>query len=226
MFRQSYRAALAQNIRLAILIFLAAAFDMISCSRMDVPRSEPSLTPPTEIQSLNESANDPSRSRTERAKAIFALFANHIKVGDCPAEVHKALIRTDWMSDSRLEDVGAIGGWVPLELDNDDPRYRLLLFPNKKGKSEWRIYFRISGPRDEDYIGRLEDYIKDGREFLMGRTTLPGNPRLMEFALCGPGDFEITRYTANGKVDGLEGFIQSSPSENEPQGSAATDQPR
>jgi hypothetical protein len=177
--------------------------------------------PPSEIQSLNDRANDKSLLREDRAKAIFALFANHIKVGDGPSEIHRALIKTDWMRDAILDNVGCIGGWIPIELDHlDDSIYWVRLFPDKKRWSEWVIYFRLSGLPIR--YGRPEESAKDGREFLRGSTGLQGNPKLMEFALCGPGDFEIRRFTAKG----VEGNDWSSPTKDERQSPAAPDQLR
>lgn len=228
--------------RPATLILLGAAIGLISCSRVDVAKNQrspiplardthatiatgvrknqPSPVPPSEIERLNEGANAPSLSREDRAKSIFALFANHIKVGDGPAEVHRVLIRTDWMKEAVIGGLGGLGGWIPIDLDNDDTVYRIQLFPDKSGWSACVIYFRLSGGREEE----------DGRELLLGSTTLRGNPKLMEFALCGP-DNGSKRFTAKGVMKyvlnaQVEDDDESPPMKGDPQHPAAPDQLR
>jgi hypothetical protein len=195
---------------------------------IDEQRSQPSPTPPSEIQSLNDRANDLSLSQDDRAKAIFALFANHIKVGNGPLEVHRVLIRTDWMKFAIIDVLGGLGGWIPLDVNKDDDIYWVRLFPDKEGWSKWVIYFRLSGLPVR--YGEPEESAEDGRKFLRGSTDLQGNPKLMEFALCGP-DNGSRRFTAKGVIKYVlnvesEDNDESSPTMDERQSPAAPDQLR
>ena len=147
------------------------------------------------------------------------MFARHIKVGYGPSDVRKVLIRTDWLSDARVDAVVGVGGWIPIDLDNDDAVYCLWLFPDKKGWSEWVIYFRLSGPHE--LTGRSEDYGKDGREFLKGNDNLPGNPKLMEFACVVQAVLKSSDLMPRAPVKEMEDNDERSPTADERQACCA-----
>jgi hypothetical protein len=185
--------------RTVAILFFCATIGLGSCSGKDAANIEKSPAAPTDVQRLNDSANDPSLAREERAKAIFALFAKHIKVGCGPSDVHKVLIRTDWLKDAHADAVRMLGGWIPCDLGSGgDTVYCIWLFADKEGWSDWVIYFRLSGNRLTD---KPEDDGNDAREFLKGNASLPGNPKLQEFALCPPPGAPIQRFTAKGMVE-------------------------
>jgi hypothetical protein len=136
------------------------------------------------IVSLNALANNSACTRDERARAIFNLFAHHIRPGASAAQVHAVLTDTNWMSDVNLYRIRALGGWAPVELNFEDSVFCLQLFPVEMNKqwSPWGLYFRLSG-HGPNGLARSEE---EADAFLRGDTTLHGNPKLVEFALCYP----------------------------------------
>ena len=138
------------------------------------------------VASLNIIANDFGRSRADRARAIFTLFAYHMQPGFSAVQVHGVLTDTNWMGDVNLYGVYALGGWVPVEMTFEDTVFCLHLFPVDADKhwSPWVIYFRLSGTTPEGPGRPAEEALA----FLHGDTTLRGNPKLVEFALCYPGN--------------------------------------
>ena len=143
------------------------------------------------IASLNALASNQESNRADRARAIFTLFAHHIRPGFSAGEVHRILTDTNWMSEINLYGVYALGGWVPVEMTFEDTVFCLDLFPAEMDKqwSPWAIYFRLSGTTPEGPGRRKEEALA----FLHGDTTVQGNPKLLEFALCFPEQPETRR---------------------------------
>ena len=145
------------------------------------------------VSFLNVLANDSSSSREERARAIFTLFAHHIRPGSSAAEVHAVLTSTNWMASANLYAVTALGGWVPVEYTLEDSVFCMDASPADMDKqwSPWIICLRLSGIKPS---GRnQEELIREALAFLSGDTRLHGNPKLVEFALCFPGQPEVGR---------------------------------
>src|SRR5215218_7021741 len=144
------------------------------------------------ITSLNTLANNPASNRADRARAIFTLFAHHIRPGSSAADVRRVLADTNWMAAVNLYGVYALAGWIPVEIGSEDTVFCLHLFPVEMDGSwsPWVIYFRLSGKPPEGPGRRKEEALA----FLHGDTTLRGNPKLVEFALCYPD----TRDTTHG----------------------------
>jgi hypothetical protein len=74
------------------------------------------LTNAADIATLNTLATNPTANRDERAKAVFMLFAQHIRPCATPVEVHKVLNNTNWFGESTLHGVYVLGGWVPVDI--------------------------------------------------------------------------------------------------------------
>ena len=129
------------------------------------------------MPALNALANNPTTNRAERARAVFTLFANYIKSGQTAEDVHRVLTDTTWLESAHVDGVYMLAGWIPVEIGSGGTVFCVHLFADKKGLSDWVIYFRISGSSD----WREED----ASAFLRGKS-LVGNPKLIEFALCFP----------------------------------------
>lgn len=138
--------------------------------RTSLPRGE-------SVTSLNARANNAAVERDERARAVFTLFAHHIRPGFSGAEVRRVLGNTAWLKDIHLYGVRELAGWSAVPLTSDGTVFTMLLFPVEMNKrwSPWGIVFRLSGKlRDEDALA-----------FLRGERT-GGSPEIEEFALVYP----------------------------------------
>ncbi len=148
------------------------------------------------VESLNAMANTAAAGRAKRARAIFTLFADHIRPGASTTEVHRALANTTWLKETNLYGVRVLGGWVPVEMALGDTVFCIHLFPVEMNKqwSPWVIYFRLSGQlRDED-----------AKAILRGES-VANDTRLVEFALCYPekrqsagGGSRLERFSRRG----------------------------
>ena len=150
------------------------------------------------VASLNAVVASSASSPDEKAKAIFTLFAQHIRPGSTAEQVHSVVMDTNWMASAYVYGVGALGGSVPVELTPDDSVFILLLFRESRPANPWHICFRLSGKGSSGSIRSDEE----ASAFLRGDTTLQGSPRLLEFALCFPDATEyhgrIERYGPKG----------------------------
>jgi hypothetical protein len=138
------------------------------------------------VEVLNAVANDRAKSQAERSRAVFTLFAHHIRPGFSAKEIRRVFVDPRWLDDSILNEVVAVGGWLPVEWTADNTVFVVYLFPTEREKpwSPWVIYFSLSG-RLPNRQARSQD---DALGFLRGDTGLYGNPRLEEFALSFPED--------------------------------------
>jgi len=132
----------------------------------------------TPAKDLRKVADDPQADRAKRVKAVFALFANHLKPPCGPAAAGGVLEDAKWLTTARLYPFHVLGGWVPVEFGGDATVYSLHVFPIKDGWSDSVIYVRLTGGS-----GQSAD---DLRAFLRGGKGLIGNRELVEFALCYP----------------------------------------
>jgi len=149
----------------------------------------------TKRSDLQRIAKDSTAAREKRAEAIFSLLANHTKLPQDASSLGKLLNGKNWLHNTNLYGVYGLGGWIPVDLAFKDTVFCLHLFPDKKGWSDWVIYFRLSGGS-----GRSAE---DGRAFLLGTENLKGRPSLVEFALCFPATGEdasrrIERFSEKG----------------------------
>lgn len=182
-----------------------AALSMAGCSSDrggGLSWRDRSILPPGQrIPALNSIANDRSKGQEERARAVFTLFARHIRPGSSAEEAHRALLDLRWLKDSQLRKIVTVGGWLPVEWTSDNTVFQVDLFPNgaETPWSPWVIYFSLSG-RLPNGRSRSED---EALEFLHGSAALYGNPKVEEFALCFPADprskkFRIERFSRRG----------------------------
>jgi hypothetical protein len=142
------------------------------------------------VQQLRRMADDASAEKGKRAKAIMTLFALHLRPPTSAKEICSAIGPGEWLASSQLENEGEkiLMGRPTIICDPSvDSLFRLALFPDHRGWSDWRISLRLSGPnRDE----------KEVLSFLHGDEELVGSPLLMEFVLCFPGGRE--HFTTRG----------------------------
>jgi hypothetical protein len=147
------------------------------------------------LAELRAVANDRTLDRKARARAIFSLFASHIRPPiDGPA-MATVMSPAPWLAECRLDGVYALGGKIPVEMGITETAFCLRLFPNSEGWSEWVIYFTLPGGR-----GRP---VGDARDFLAGKVQGSQDLRMNEFALCFPAEGKTRmgrteRFTAKG----------------------------
>jgi hypothetical protein len=201
--------------RFTAIALALAFFALTGCAqRQSVSRSwngESRFKSRESIGALNTLANSDSASHAERARAIFALFANHIKPGATANDVHSVLTDTTWLTHCNLQGWYAPQGHIPFE-GRDGTMFVVMLFPDDRivvgGVGVlWTVCLRITFsearpkeevlaflrrhamPQDERSMSialeRLSE--KEAVAFLAGDTSVPGKPRLEEFALTSPG---------------------------------------
>jgi hypothetical protein len=132
------------------------------------------------VAALNVTANSSTLNQAERVRAIFTLFAHHVRPGFTAADMHSVLTDTSWMKITDLTRLELLAGWIPVDSGIDRTVFDLHLFSSQKddaGNNWWCIEFSLSGPNRS---------VKDAVGFLNGNTTLSDNPKLEEFALIFP----------------------------------------
>lgn len=136
------------------------------------------------IAALNILANDEKSTQEVRAKAVFTLFAHHIRPGFSAAQVRAVLTDTNWVSETNLYGVYSLKGKVPVDWTFDNTVFCMHLFPEEMEKrwSPWVIYISLPNSMSEGPMRSQEEALA----FLRGDTSLPGDPKLLEFALCFP----------------------------------------
>src|SRR5262249_38305267 len=120
------------------------------------------------LAELQRIANDDTAAREKRSEAIFSLFANNVKPPRSAEKVANTLRSEKWLIDANLYGVYILAGMIPVEWTFEDTVFCLHLFPDKKGWSDWVIYFRLSGGS-----GRSAE---QARAFLQGNEHLNGSP--------------------------------------------------
>lgn len=132
----------------------------------------------TSAAELRTVADDGTLDRRQRARSVFALFANYLRPPQAVEGMRTILGHPSWPAKARLDGVYALAGWIPVELTTKDTVFCLRLFPNQTGWSEWVVYFRLSGGRDRP--------VTDAEAFLSGNDGPSGAGSMQEFALCFP----------------------------------------
>jgi len=138
-------------------------------------------------QEVCEYANDPTRDRDTRCRAIFELFASYVRPGFTSQQMQSAIPESKWLSECAVSNDGAAGGGsLPIYSPNGYTPFLLRLFPDKTGKSDWLISFNL---RNADEQG--DRTTEEALEFLAG-THPDKRLKLLEFAfiypLCGTSD--------------------------------------
>jgi hypothetical protein len=152
------------------------------------------------VESLNAIAKDSIFPREDRARAVFKLFANYIRPGFTAEEVHKVLTDTSWLQDTNLFCPLLRTGWRPVSGEMPRDHYcSVILFPDEADKpfGGWGIEIIISSSGHP-----LE---KEALAFLRGETMLEKNARIIEFALCFPGEQNLGRYRRRFEKFGVRG---------------------
>jgi hypothetical protein len=129
------------------------------------------------VADLNQRANDRTASQRDRARAVFTLFARHIRPHSSEAEAHRVLGNAAWLKETNLEGERNLLGLSFLERTPHNTTFYLTLFPHdrKRSWSPWGIEFSLSG--------KISD--ADANAFLRGDKSAE-HVRLLEFALFFP----------------------------------------
>lgn len=129
---------------------------------------------------LRNSVQDPVAERSARASAVFALFANQLKLPCGAPKAQEALGSSSWLTAVKFFRIDGVAGFLPVNLSADSTTFCMHVCPMENGWSDWLIYLVLSGHRSED----------DLRAFFRGEMQLENNPKLMEFALCYPNGYD------------------------------------
>jgi hypothetical protein len=166
-----------------ILLFIALPFIFAGCAHNSEGWHDTSLLRSIEyhedtIPTLNETANRTSNTQEDRARAIFTLFGRYLQPGCSSSEFHRVLTDGGWLQDSRLYQIGAYSGWIPIDDPFEDSVFYVYPFPagGDKRASQWHIYFRLTGRQQKE----------DASSFLRGTASAESATRMAEFALCFP----------------------------------------
>jgi hypothetical protein len=79
---------------------------------------------------LRSVASDPTAAQTDRAQAVYQLFATYIRPGQSAAEVRAVLSDAAWLREAKLYRSGYGSGFRPVE---GDSIFDLILFPGREG---------------------------------------------------------------------------------------------
>lgn len=165
---------------LQVFIFVAALVLLVAWGSWHGYWRGRSVVPNWESLSiLNARANSPSLNHADRARAIFTLFAYHVRSGFSAADMRAVLTNTSWLKAADVSSIGDLAGWIPIDLKSDRTVFGLNLFSTEHYTNEgvWSICFSLSGPSRSS---------SDGLSFLRGKTTVSDNPTILEFALISP----------------------------------------
>src|SRR5262249_33943240 len=80
---------------------------------------------------LRNAADDPKVDRADRAAAVFALFANHLKPPCGSATAGAALGDAGWLASANLYEVRTVMGMIPVEFGGGATVFCLLVLPIK-----------------------------------------------------------------------------------------------
>lgn len=145
---------------------------------------ESTLASEKTLSELNRIADNGSVDQRARANAIFAIFANYLRPPKDRGALKSAIGSARWLRDAEVTAIDQEKTLVPLASTPNDSIFRLLSV-GKGNWNPWTIYLRLSGGN------------RTGAEawaFLRG-DEVPGDPQLLEFALCFPDD-GIEQFTA------------------------------
>lgn len=127
---------------------------------------------------LYERATVAGAARPDRSLAICTIFASHIKLGFTSAQIGRVFPDPNWLKDCEIRHSGGLGGAIPVPSPNGYSPFLLLLYPDRKGSSQWAIYLVV--PNDRGHLT-----VEDVRKFLEGSNHEAGL-RVTEFAICYP----------------------------------------
>ena len=144
-----------------------------------------------------QEANDHSLKHEKRCLAVALLFGAWVQPGFTTEKMRTAIPGPRWLTECKLEPFGyAVGGGRPLLLEGS--HFRLLLFPDEKGDTDWWLCFTLSSsqkvpPRPVDeatafLIGTHGDKSLQITEFVM-YYPLPGR---------GAGSYVEERHSSKG----------------------------
>lgn len=129
--------------RFSTILVLLAFFGW-GCAHRSTQPNTSSYRTDQSITELNRIANSQELDTDQRAKAVFALFANFVHAGQAQS-LDDVFIDTGWFVESTLHPYGILGGSLPIGMgDGDSTAFGLFLFP--KSSSGWTVFFRLSGP--------------------------------------------------------------------------------
>ena len=132
----------------------------------------------TSPQILCAEASDSTLDRRSRCWSVSQLFASYVRPGFSSQQMHAALPDAKWLEDCSLERIIGVGGAVDFDWVSG-AAFRLRLFPDNNGWSNWVIDFTLT--HEEGYSRGNEDALA----FLKGTLTNK-QVRLAEFDLFYP----------------------------------------
>jgi hypothetical protein len=150
-------------------------------------------------QEVCKYANDSTRDRSMRCRAVFQLFASFVKPGFTSQQMRSAIPDNKWLSECSVSPCGAAGGGsLPIYNPIGYTPFLLRPFPDKTGWSDWCICFNL-----RNALGQGDRTPEEALAFLAGTHT-DKRLKLMEFAfyypICGASDNPAT------EVDIIERF--------------------
>jgi len=146
-----------------------------------------SALPNFSIDDLNARANDLNGDDSDRALAVFSLFAHYISPGCSAKKIHSVLGNSDWLKESALQRVDEFAGLIPVEfVPGSVFCVTLFVDRNRDAGKHYFMYLRFSR--------KLE--VSEARSLLNG-TDQASNVLLIEYALCFP-DGCFGRFSGDG----------------------------
>ena len=103
------------------------------------------------VAALNARAADGSLGRADRCGAIFELFDKHLAPGVTSTAAQVVFTDRTWLAASVDERVQVLGGWIPVELNQNDATFVIRCLATPRADlgglkwSDWVIYGRIAG---------------------------------------------------------------------------------
>jgi hypothetical protein len=153
------------------------------------------------VRQTNELASDPSQDRRSRALSIYYLFRIHIRPGFKSADCRRIMGQAKWLDEVNIQPVRAMGSYLPVDRPAGCSAFSMAVFPDRKGWSDWFIYFTLSGLEPKQ-PRPWEECRKKALDFLKG--DLPDTRvRLHEFALCYPREERDKTEKFTGRGVGL-----------------------
>ena len=179
---------------MGISLTLIASFSLLhSLGFSQEPRSpmiligQTSLSNEASLADLNARAMNTHSSDSDRARAVFTLFALHISPGSSSETVRSVLGNSSWLRKAQIRLIDHVAGLLPVAMNDQDTVFALSLFPNEESAhpASWVIYFRLTGKLNTG----------EALLFFTGPTKFK-RTELAEFALCFP----------NGRIEGFSKF--------------------
>lgn len=157
------------------LLFGLCVVGLTSCVQ-NSPHKAQELESTRRAQALSQ-----DKAHSASCQTILDDFRKNARLGMTSKQLAGA-VRTEWAKKAHVSAITALGGLIPLAMDDSSTCYCALLYPNEDNWSNYVIYFRISKPRN----AHLQEADKIGKDFLQGDLQ-EASVVLKEFALCSPG---------------------------------------